>query len=116
MPGGVAVDPATIPPITVVAGGRPAVARVSINFWLADCPNPGCPVANAAVMVAPGDPFMCPHCGNADNGGAWRPVVWPDEAEQIGDILAVRPLENQHWMPGETLDDLRRENVAHGLD
>ena len=37
----------------------------------------------------------------------------PDAA--IWELLRWRGTSNQNWLPGETLDDLRAENVEHGL-
>jgi len=43
-------------------------------------------------------------------------ISYPDEREEIERILLAREMaENQNWQVGETLEDLRRENVDHGL-
>jgi hypothetical protein len=42
-------------------------------------------------------------------------VVWPKDAEEIVQVLRMRPTENMNWEPGETLADLRRENEEHGI-
>ena len=31
------------------------------------------------------------------------------------EVLRMRRLENMNMNPGETLDDLRKENAAHGI-
>ena len=91
----------------------PAIARVNISRWLADCPNGdgGC------LMVEFGHPFMCPYCCNADIGGQWRKVSWPSARGLIERILMRRPVPaNRNWTPGESLEQLRAENRAHDLD
>lgn len=81
-------------------------AVVSHKRWVV-----GCPDCMGAQMTAPNDPrFMCVECANAAVGGKWRPVVWPKEHAEIGQLLDVRPPNVAHWSPGETLDDLREEN------
>jgi len=43
-----------------------------------------------------------------------RRVDIPTNYQQIERVLLERPnRENQNWLPGETLDDLLRENKEH---
>ena len=58
---------------------------------------------------------MCVLCANEAVGGRWRPITWPTLLGMIEAELAVRPVRNQHWFPGETLQALRVENARHGL-
>jgi hypothetical protein len=40
---------------------------------------------------------------------------FPVEREQIEQILRMRPdRKNMNWIPSETLDDLRAQNIEHG--
>lgn len=73
--------------------------------WIAECPD-----CSGAQMASPSDyRFMCNLCANVAVGGAWRPVTWPEERDSIEALLIERPLANQNWTPGETLDDLADE-------
>ena len=81
-------------------------AFVNHGRWIAQCP--GC---NSAVVQPAGDKkYACSECG------ATHSVSWPKTSSEINTILAPRPLLNQNWLPGETLDDLRAENAAHGVN
>lgn len=77
-------------------------AEVNHGRWLARCPR--CP---GAELVQPDDPVMwCLSCG----AGPYR-VRFPRERRQIEALLLLRPRpEARNWRPGESLDDLRREN------
>lgn len=99
--------------VRVDTAASPAVAYVNDGRWVADCPSPYC---NAAMIVEPGQAYMCAECFNKDIGGAWRRVVWPEDAEEIDAELARRPdRRNQNWCPGETLQMLRAEAAARGV-
>lgn len=63
--------------------------------WIA--PTPG--KVNEFFAVKPGD----------------RSITFPDNWREIVEVLRPRPVENMNWMPGETLEDLRAENFAHGV-
>lgn len=43
-------------------------------------------------------------------------VIFPTERKEIEAILRRRPIVGMGWKPGETLDDLRAENVQRGLE
>lgn len=91
----------------------PLGVRVEHGRWLVDCPD-----CNGAQFASRKDlRFWCVDCRNAAVGGLWRRVAWPDDAEQAEQVLAARPLQaTRNWRPGrEALDDLARENQAHGL-
>lgn len=86
----------------------PAVAYVNHGRWVADCPTAGC---GGAMLVLNGGEFLCGTCFNAEIGGEYRPIVWPDDAAEIEALLVVRPLPvNMNWRPGETLAMLAAEN------
>lgn len=63
------------------------------------------------MLVLKGGEFLCGTCFNAEIGGEYRPIVWPDDAGEIESLLVVRPLPvHMNWRPGETLADLAAEN------
>lgn len=68
---------------------------------------------DAAIQLVPfTEGFICPDCGMATS------VVWPsaDMVAGVERLLLMRPHpKNQNWLPGETLDDLLLENIAHGI-
>lgn len=79
--------------------------------WIAECPD-----CHGAQLAAREDPrFLCNCCGNVAIAGLWRPVVWPRDVDGIEDALASRDERNAHWLPGETVAHLKRENADHGL-
>lgn len=77
-----------------------------------------CPDCGGAQLAALEDPrFMCVDCGNVDNGGAWRPVVFPVELPDIIAVLEARvDVVEQSWVPGVALVDLAIENVELGVE
>jgi hypothetical protein len=53
-------------------------------------------------------------CGNC---GLLSTVSFPGKRNAIMAILGRRPVpETRNWYPNETLETLREENMAHGLD
>jgi hypothetical protein len=58
---------------------------------------------------------MCPDCGSPHNHGYWYAVKFPANAKQIGELLAVRPISNRNWKPGESATSLKDENKAQGI-
>ncbi len=80
-----------------------------------------------AVFVTETDPFfICTVCGNPENNGKAYGVTWPPNKVGIENVLLHRPVdvvqpaafpwENRwrNWLPTETLNDLRNENIARG--
>ncbi len=101
------------PPSTLddVANVDPIVAHVSNDAWVADCPD--CGGADIVFLATP--LLWCHECGNAAVGGKWRPVVLPEEHENISAILDMRPRrETRNWRPYETVQDLREQNIERG--
>lgn len=92
---------------------EPAVyARVNHGRWLT-----ACPFCASQQHASPSDQwFYCAHCHNEAVGSASVPVVWPNDAAAIEALLLGRPFrENRNWEPGESVEDLGRENVEHGV-
>ncbi len=109
------------------------LAYVNHGRWVAECATPGCPGAERkwpgfavkeTTVVDPltGNRFTrlfgisadgWLHCANC---GQLSRVQFPSEADQIEEVLSMRPVpETRNWMPGETLADLTAENEAHGV-
>ncbi len=88
-------------------------AEINHGRWIVNCPEPGC---RGASLADPARPiFMCPSCWNATHGHYWLQVEFPTEREAIEAELLARPLAaNRNWVPGESVEQLRRDNAAHG--
>lgn len=107
--------------------GKPVYARVEANRWIADCECRG------AEVVTPADPaFFCLSCLNEGNRNRPRPVIFPDDKEDVEDALLARPEpETRNYTPAdavfanpglglrgfypEDIESLRAENREHGL-
>lgn len=86
----------------------PVIAWVNQGSWAANCECGG------SMIVEPGEPYICPDCVNAAQGGKARPVIWPQEKQDIEDVLVERPyLKQRNCLIGETLEILVDENLAH---
>ena len=91
----------------VVQGGL-AFARINWSRIVVDCPRAWC---TSALSLPPGwDVFQCWDCH-------WRaPIVWPADLAGIVSVLALRPdPKTRNWEPGESILDLVRENIEHGI-
>ena len=95
-----------------------AIVYASVNHsrWIVECPTAGCGGAQVASETDPR--FLCHLCQNAAAGGKWLHVVWPgiEERAEIERVLLARELDNRNWRPGETIDFLKAENIAHYRD
>ena len=84
--------------------------RVYRGRWLTDCPF--CYSAQDASFTDHW--FFCAGCKNAGADNRSVPTVWPDDHEQIAEVLLVRPfMDTRNWFPHENVDDLLRENEEH---
>ena len=80
--------------------------------WVVPCP--WCFGAENASKLDPR--FYCIECRNGEVGGAWVRVVWPDDAESIEALLAMRPdPRTRNWWPPETVGELLAENDRKGV-
>lgn len=89
-------------------GGKSVAVEVYANHgrWIVECP-----VCHDAQLASRDDHrFMCVGCGNASIGGVWRPVVWPKNHAAIEALLDERPRHLANALPGETLEQIRKEN------
>lgn len=114
--------------------------RVNHGRWIADCPK-----CNSALTIQNlGQPqlyerFACYDCGYGladlfkkmlstvpprdrlrlfENEGPFFQIsiVYPDDKAEIESFLLAREMaENQNWQSSETLQDLIRENIEHGV-
>ncbi len=91
----------------LVEGGL-AFARINWSRIVVDCPRRYC---TSALTLPPGwGKFQCWDCG-------WTaPIVWPANLPDLVAVLALRPdPKTRNWEPGETVMDLVRENIEHGI-
>ena len=98
--------------IGVALNAPHVLARVDLGRWIGDCP-----ACRSARLLSPLRGFWCAGCGLREFDGLELPVDWPaaDDLAAIETLLAVRPIENRWWKPGEEIDQLRQENYDHDL-
>lgn len=60
--------------------------------------------------------FVCLSCFNARHGHRILRSQFPPDRQRIEAILDLRPLPNRNWLPGETVEDLERENIEHHME
>lgn len=105
-----------MPVLSVVLGDPAAPADAPIQAivqrgrWTARCECGGGEFVDLTTLVT-----MCCSCWNLTYEHQFRRVVMPENRVEIEQALARRPEENRGWIPGETLEDLRKEDEAHGL-
>ena len=87
---------------------EPIPAHVSKGAWLVHCPD-----CRGVEYAWEEGFFLCCSCLNSKAGHKIRQSAFPVERKEIEELLEVRPLLNRNFYPGETLDDLRRENEEH---
>ncbi|HTR77174.1 MAG TPA: hypothetical protein VMH39_03660 [Gemmatimonadaceae bacterium] len=84
-------------------------AYVNHGRWVWDCPRCG-----AAQVASTDDPrAFCCECLNGGDG--WYPVMFPADRPAVEWLLGQRPEAFRNWYPGETVEKLQGENLAHGL-
>lgn len=98
-----------------------ALVEMNGGRWIARCPRPGCAGAESfgrcddgTAGGLTGDSFTCrPQYGGCGLRCAAR---WPAQVEDIERLTLARPVPTtRNWVPGETLEQLLAENMAHGL-
>lgn len=107
--------------------------------WIMRCPKDGTylPAWDTGVICPKCHPGILAKAFEQTKDGLLRPVAdvelvekarnqarekgeeyfpkYPDERHEIERILRFRPNPaNMNWIPSETLDDLRRQNINHG--
>lgn len=82
------------------------------------------------VLIAAGKWLVWCECGNYPSvhpewrlaccfecGAIYEDLVVPPEAIEIARVLSRRPkIQNRAWLAPQTLDDVRAENVEHGIE
>lgn len=102
-------------------------ARVDFGRWISDCECGG------ASYVDPADNFFyCTACKNISHDGKLRPVIFPDNIQEIEQELLKRNVEfskgitgsqgminpatkfkiSRSWKSGETVEVLRAQRIA----
>ena len=92
-----------------------ALARVSGSCWIVDCPtgDGGAELVNFDDLR-----FFCCACRNASWKHRPLEIVVPELAErlEIEQTLLKRPdVTTRNWLPGESIDDLKVDNLVHGV-
>lgn len=109
----------------------PVFARIYRGHWIADCD-----VCNGAMFVDPSEPvFFCLECFNRKENGKLRPVIFPEDRQNIEAAVLERPINDyagvtdseramrafiqagdkiatRDWIPGETAEDIRKQNAV----
>ena len=94
-------------------------AYVNQGRWVVQCPNRSC--GGALVVSKEQRVFICHACGSPENGVQWYNVTFPPSLAVVERLLLLRPspdplhAPHRNWDPGESLDDLRRQNREHDL-
>lgn len=105
-----------IPPVTSIQGS--VAAYINDGRWVAECPA-GC--GGAIVVSETQAIFICPDCGSPENGNNWYAVDYPAQKGAIEQVLLKRPARApdrahlRHWLPSETVADLKRQNRSRGF-
>jgi hypothetical protein len=93
---------------------------LSWGRWVARCPRPGCHNAeqfgrcdDGTVGGLTGRGFVC----RTTHGGCGLEcdADWPANVDDIVLMTRARPPAARNWSPGESVEDLMRENVENGL-
>lgn len=108
---------------------RPVYASINTGRWIAECECGG------AEIVEPSDPiFFCFSCGNACVEHAARPVIFPENMDELEHLLLKRPGKTngvnvierafnsvpafgrlgRDWSVGETVEMLELQNKGLG--
>ncbi len=98
-----------IPEVGIDEQTEPLKAFVNHGRWLVACPCGGAEYAFTEGWM------MCMSCFNGYLKHKIRRVEFPDPdfVAKLDDLLRVRPLDNRNWTPGETLEQIAQENIAH---
>ena len=93
---------------------------MSWGKWVAKCPRPGCHNAeqigrcdDGTVGGLTGTSFTCRR--SHDGCGLQCGVDWPDNVDDIEFMTRSRPVAARNWLPGESIEDLMKENVDNSL-
>ena len=92
------------------------MTRLEHGRWIVDCVSDDC----RAVLLADRSVCECRDVSVCDHPSipCGVPIVaaFPDDRADIDRLLGQRPRRlNRNWSPGETVADLKRENLLHGV-
>jgi hypothetical protein len=87
--------------------GKPLLVVGNHGRWVVECDH-----CTGAQLASKSDlRFMCTSCGNAYQNGAWRPIKWPKNHEEIERLLDSREPLEANYEPGETVRDIEEQNA-----
>ena len=90
-------------------------AYINHGRWVVDCSADDCEAVLFADRAACEcrDESVCDH--SVVPCGALIEATFPPWRVDIDRLMNTRPRPNRNWSPGETLADLKRENLLHGV-
>lgn len=102
-----------LPPTRIPLTCATKQAEIRQSRWLIDCPF----CSNISMLASKISPyFWCPKCYMQQGFGEVIKVVFPANAKEIETVLMRRfDFYNRNWLLSESVEDLRRENIAHGI-
>ncbi len=90
-------------------------ARLNHGWWVVDCSSDDC----EAVLFADREACVCRDVSVCDHPtvpcGAPIEATFPSWRVDIDRLMNPRRRPNRNWSPGETLADLKAENLLHGV-
>jgi hypothetical protein len=97
--------------ISEKAQSQPLAAHINCGRWVTPCECGG------GIWSQPGWAFAaCVDCGRS-----WESVLFPshDDLVAFDAVLSLRPSTGvgrrwYSWIPGQTVEDIERENLRHG--
>jgi|TARA_Y100000310_G_scaffold327860_1_gene394861 hypothetical protein len=85
----------------------PMEAYVNHGRWIVKCECHGAEKVWEEGLV------MCLSCLNASHSHKYRLVKFPPQRNEIEVVLEKRRLPNRNWLPGETVEFLKEDNITH---
>lgn len=84
----------------------PLVVYINDGRWVGNCS------CGSGVSVSPEWRLGC--CASC--GAIYEQLTLPGDSDDIVEALEKRPVPNQNWNPGESVDQLLIENAEHSID
>ncbi len=98
------------PPADLVKIEISAPAIVNHGRWMVRCPW----CSGAEMLYLTKLQFLCLSCLNKDADGRFITIDLPPFHNAIEVQLLKRPIQFQNYEPGQTIEDLVKENNEHG--
>jgi hypothetical protein len=102
--------------------GKNGATQVSLETteYIAPCCYPGITAQFMAagkgkITVIPDESARATARNLAVENEEVHQVVFPENFSEIMAVVSLRPIQNQNWEPGETLEFLQAENNEHGV-